>query len=116
LVCIVVRRAAVAVLMAGHEVDPGRDVEVDEDADWNETEDLDDGTEPLPPACDGGMSGRCGQLERTGPTGRAGPRWRETIRLTCGDVAAFRRSFVFRRVITWPTPALTAGHSDHPAA
>jgi hypothetical protein len=33
-----------AVLMASHEVDPGRDVEVDEDADWNETEDLDDGT------------------------------------------------------------------------
>jgi hypothetical protein len=29
----------------------GRAAEVDEDADWNETEDLDDGGEPLPPAC-----------------------------------------------------------------
>src|SRR3954471_1300343 len=53
-----------AVLMAGREVDPGPALEVDEDADWNETEDLDDGTEPLPPACDGGMSGWCGQLRK----------------------------------------------------
>jgi|1186.fasta_scaffold274111_2 hypothetical protein len=50
--------------MAGREVDPGPALEVDEDADWNETEDLDDGTEPLPPACDGGMSGWCGQLRK----------------------------------------------------
>ena len=36
--------------------------EVDEDADWNETEDL--GSEQLPPACEGGMSGWCGQLRK----------------------------------------------------
>jgi hypothetical protein len=37
----------------------------DEDADRNETDDQDDeGTEPLPPACEGGMSGWCGQLRK----------------------------------------------------
>jgi hypothetical protein len=37
--------------------------ELDEDADWNEDEDAEDAGE-LPPHCEGGMSGWCGQLRR----------------------------------------------------
>jgi len=40
-------------------------IEGNQDADWTDADDQDDeGTEPLPPACEGGMSGWCGKLRK----------------------------------------------------
>ena len=38
--------------------------QVVEDADWNETDDGDESSETLRPACEGGMAGWCGQLRK----------------------------------------------------